>query len=291
MSLDALATLRFGTKTGVNDFFYFSNALFEIKSNQDKFILIPKKSNLPTDLEIEKEYLNPVVESPRECSTISVDPHAVKHKILICNRTAREIEGTSLGKYIAWGSRQKTRTGESWKNWYSIKNPENPPIFYPMINNTRLIFCRNSSIYTDANLVEIYPNDQSESNLESLLCSLNSTYNMINLELLGISNLGEGAIKLNPTYIKNSIILASSKRLKLPPKFVKRRALSIFEEVGIDQSKSIREQQPNPLPDRAELDKLIFDELGLTQDERKEVYWSVCELVKQRIDKARSLRD
>ena len=70
----------------------------------------------------------------------------------------------------------------------------------------------------------------------------------------------------------------------------KREIKSIFEECGIDPSKPIREQEPNPLPDRAELDNIIFDELGLTAAERKEVYWSVCELVKQRLEKARSLK-
>ncbi len=63
---------------------------------------------------------------------------------------------------------------------------------------------------------------------------------------------------------------------------------TIFEECGIDPSKPIRE--PNPLPDRVELDDIVFDELGLTEEERKEVYWSVCELVKQRLEKERSLR-
>jgi hypothetical protein len=298
--LDTLATLRFGTKTGVNDFFYLPNAMYDIKSGQNKFLLIPRKPNLPTDLAIEQEYLNPVVTSPRECLTILVEPISIKSKILICNQSMKELDGTSLLKYISWSSSQKTKSGDSWKNapsvrgrknWYTIKNPEKPPIFYPMINNTRLIFCRNSSLYTDANLVGIYPYDQSESNLEGLLCSLNGTYNMINLELLGISNLGEGAIKLNPTYIKNSFILKPSKKLRFPLKFVNRKILSIFEEVGINQYMPIREQEPAPLPDRAELDNIIFDELGLTQDERKEVYWSVCELVKQRIDKARSLKN
>jgi hypothetical protein len=64
----------------------------------------------------------------------------------------------------------------------------------------------------------------------------------------------------------------------------------IFEECGIDPNKPIREQEPKPLPDRAKLDKIIFDELGLTEEERKEVYWSVCELVKQRLEKAKSLK-
>jgi hypothetical protein len=43
------------------------------------------------------------------------------------------------------------------------------------------------------------------------------------------------------------------------------------------------------LPDRAELDKVIFDALSLTNDERKEVYRAVCRLVWNRISKARSV--
>ena len=43
------------------------------------------------------------------------------------------------------------------------------------------------------------------------------------------------------------------------------------------------------LPDRKALDDIIFDILGLTEDERREVYWAVCELVKSRLQKARSV--
>jgi hypothetical protein len=71
--------------------------------------------------------------------------------------------------------------------------------------------------------------------------------------------------------------------------FLTREIKSIFEELGFDKNKPIREQQPNPLPDRKELDDIIFDELGLTEEERKEVYWSVAELVKQRLDKSKSV--
>jgi len=42
-------------------------------------------------------------------------------------------------------------------------------------------------------------------------------------------------------------------------------------------------------PIRAELDKIVFDVLGLTDDERKEVYCAVCQLVWNRISKARSV--
>ena len=49
------------------------------------------------------------------------------------------------------------------------------------------------------------------------------------------------------------------------------------------------EQKPNPLPDRKALDDIVFDILSLTEDERQEVYWAVCELVANRLNKARSV--
>ncbi len=64
---------------------------------------------------------------------------------------------------------------------------------------------------------------------------------------------------------------------------------SIFIELGFDPSKPIRLQEPNPLPDRKALDDIVFDALGLTEEERKEVYWAVAELVKNRLEKARSV--
>jgi len=39
------------------------------------------------------------------------------------------------------------------------------------------------------------------------------------------------------------------------------------------------------------LTTLVLDILSLSQDEQNEVYWSVCELVKKRLDKARSVCD
>jgi len=64
---------------------------------------------------------------------------------------------------------------------------------------------------------------------------------------------------------------------------------STFAELGFDPTKPIREQEPEPLPDRKALDDVVFDAIGLTDDERKEVYWAVAELVKNRLDKARSV--
>lgn len=55
---------------------------------------------------------------------------------------------------------------------------------------------------------------------------------------------------------------------------------SIFTELGFNPIKPIREQETNPLPDRKALDDIVFDALGLTEEEQKKVYWAVAELVK-----------
>lgn len=64
---------------------------------------------------------------------------------------------------------------------------------------------------------------------------------------------------------------------------------SIFTECVFDKEKPIRDQEPNPLPDHKALDDVVFDALGLTEEERKEVYWAVCELVQNRLNKAKSV--
>lgn len=43
------------------------------------------------------------------------------------------------------------------------------------------------------------------------------------------------------------------------------------------------------MPDRRKLDRIIFEALGLTEDDQLEVYRAVVELVKNRLVKARSV--
>jgi len=43
------------------------------------------------------------------------------------------------------------------------------------------------------------------------------------------------------------------------------------------------------LPDRKQLDDVVFDALDLSEEERKEVYRAVCQLVWNRISKAKSV--
>jgi hypothetical protein len=66
----------------------------------------------------------------------------------------------------------------------------------------------------------------------------------------------------------------------------KRRVESVSVEMGMHKEQSI----PHPISDRAILDNLIFDIIGLSPSEREAVYWAAYELVSRRLVKANSLK-
>ncbi|MFH1825555.1 MAG: hypothetical protein ABH873_10110 [Candidatus Firestonebacteria bacterium] len=132
---------------------------------------------------------------------------------------------------------------------------------------------------------------------KEVVLSLNSTCSLFLIELIGRRNLGGGLLTIyGPELMNISLVNPQTISFKQINKFdliyknlAYREIKPIFEECGIDPEKNIRDQIPKPKPDRKELDDIIFDIIGLTKDERNEVYWSVCELVQSRLSKAGSV--
>jgi hypothetical protein len=297
--LGDVAEVRRGFTTGANEFFYLPSKYFNLKENGNYYRLIPKEEGLPADIRIEKEFLKPVIKSPRECKSIIIDPKDLKYKVFMCHKSKEELKGSDTLRYIEWGEKQKTKSGVLWckvpsvhgrEKWYELREAKISQALCMMSYNDRHIFWRNYQFLVDARFYDIY----SKTNPDKLIASLNSAVSFLSVELNGRANLGEGALdfkvyEAERISIINPDILDINKAKKIIERLSRREIKSIFTELGLDSSKPIRSQEPNPLPDRAELDNIIFDELDLTKEERKEVYWSVCELVKNRLDKARSI--
>jgi len=109
---------------------------------------------------------------------------------------------------------------------------------------------------------------------------------------------------INPQLVEhNSLVAALSAWSNLSHYPIR----SIFEELGFALCRERRcphsehpyehvrpkaltlEQVRQASPDRFELDRVVFDVLGLTDEERLEVYRAVAQLVKERLVKARSM--
>ncbi|MBC8484903.1 MAG: hypothetical protein H8D45_02560 [Bacteroidetes bacterium] len=94
--------------------------------------------------------------------------------------------------------------------------------------------------------------------------------------------MGECALKTEGIDIKKLIILKPDIPFKktneiesVRMKFSKRKNLPVLEEVK--------------QPDRKAFDDIVFDTIGLTERERKEIYLKVGELVQKRLKKAKSV--
>lgn len=275
VKLSDVAEVRFGIKTGANQFFYLD------EEEQRKW-------------KIEQDYLKPVLKSPRECKSVVINPEELKIKIFMCQKSKSELKGTFALKYIEWGESQgfHNRPSVSGRRYWWASPEESGNTFWGKELRERLaVFISINEIYADCRLYVATTSHSAQISLNSIISLL--------IDEIGARQLGGGGgprsvmvyevqsqLILNPCLIDkhpNSVIQ------NILLKFRKRELNSIFEECGFDPLRPIREQEPKPLPDRAELDSIIFEELGLNEEERKEVYWSICELVHQRLEKARSL--
>lgn len=131
---------------------------------------------------------------------------------------------------------------------------------------------------------------------KNVLMLLNSTLSLFLLEIIGRKTFAVGVMYVYGPEFNNMLLLNPQviKKVSLNSiytKIVSRKIYTIFKECGIDPKSEvpIEDQEPKPLPDRKELDDIVFDALGLSTDERREVYRAVCRLVSNRISKAKSV--
>ncbi|MFW0862063.1 MAG: Eco57I restriction-modification methylase domain-containing protein [Candidatus Komeilibacteria bacterium] len=288
VKLGGMADIKFGIKTGANDFFYLTEE--EAKK-----------------LNIEDEFLIPVVKSPRECKSILIRPNDLKYRLFVCNKNKDELCGSNALKYIEWGEKEKITikqgankgkviigfqnipTIKGRKRWWDLGEHIPSNFLWTMTYRERFFVVANTGFLADARMYDMYCD-----NYVGALC--NSTITLLQLELMarGYGG-GGGPVDVKVYEVKNLLLPDLKDRQKelndTLTLFKNRDIKSIFDECGIDPKLdiSIEKQNPKPLSDRAKLDSIIFDSLNLSSEERKEVYRVVCRLVWNRINKASSL--
>ena len=277
--LGDIAEVRFGIKTGANEFFYL---------DKDKI----------AEWGIEEEFLKPVIFSLKELKCIADPLVNLTLKMISCHKDKKELKNSKVLAYIEWGEKEKfsIRPSVHGRNpWYSLgKHWKAVPLVFPAkVGERFLVLLNTQQVFEDKKLYGIIP--KSNDSVLELAAILNSTLTRFFVDLTCRQLTGAQAIAdidvmvaenlqiVNPSFIDSKILLERFWML------AKDTIGSILLDCGFDKDKSIRSQHPNPLPDRKALDDIVFDALSLTQDERNEVYWAVCELVQNRLSKARSV--
>jgi len=290
--LKEVAFVRFGIKTGANEFFYLTE-------EQIKRWKIEKEFWMHKD-ENGKWVPNYLIKSPRECKSILVQPSDLKYRVLMIHKDKKQLKGKNILQYILNGERKefhKRPTCESRKRWYDLGEIEPFGFLHPMIHFERQIIATNlHHVYVDHNLFEIKPINKNW--LEVMSSFFNSSVSILFKELGGRVNLGEGALKTEGIDIEKLFSInpekTSKKNFESLNNWMKDNQnfsfQSVFDELGSGKSSEVSLSKVKS--DRRELDKIVMgDILGLTDEEQLEVYRAVVDLVSSRIAKAKSLEN
>ncbi|MFA5803185.1 MAG: N-6 DNA methylase [Melioribacteraceae bacterium] len=277
--LKDIAEVRRGYTTGINEFFY----LEIIESEEKAEGCVNCKNARGWEGLIEEKHLRPVIKSPKESESITIDPAKLKYKIFLCNESKAELRkngNTHALKYIEWGEKQRTKENIPWTEvpsvqgrtyWWGIEIKEFSNLLWPKAFNDRFPIIENNDFFVADRLYEITLFNKK--NLNKVKYILNSTLQYLFIEINGRINLGEGALD-NMTYeaelcetVNPSLFDATG----LDKKILNRKILPTFNEVK--------------QKDRKELDTKILEALGLDAEiYLPKIYDGLCELVKERLE-------
>ena len=285
--LKDVADVRRGFTTGANKFFYLTEEEIQAKRIEKEFWMHEDEKGdwVP----------NYVIKSPRECKTIIVNPSDFKYRVLMIHKDKKYLKGKNILKYIRQGERKgfhKRPTCASRKRWYDLGVWEKPDLIWPDAYNNRYGIYDTQRNWADKRFFYIY---LKKTHYTLLHAYLNSSIIPLIIEIDGITNLGEGAVYTNVYQLERlPIPLNISEELEqhlssILRQLSKRKVLSIFHEFGVSIPEEVSLDKIRS--DRRALDKIIMgDILGLTDEDQLEVYKAVVDLVKSRIDKAKSVK-
>jgi len=275
--LKQIAEVRRGFTTGANEFFYLTEEKIKRWGIEQEFWMhLEKGSWVP----------NYVIKSPRECKSIIVKPQDLKYRVLMIHKDKKDLRGTKVLRYIRDGERKGYHlrpTCASRERWYDLGVREPAPINVNyLINDVARGLV--GKFWASDDFQEIHTR-------EDIAPFLNSTVFWLMQNLSGRTSFGGGLLKVQTYEFELLHVLDASKlsaeALKAFQPLCGRPVESLFSELGASSPAEVFLDKVKP--DRRELDKIIMGEiLGLTEEEQLEVYRAVVDLVKSRLEKAKS---
>jgi len=296
--LKEVAEVRRGFTTGANEFFYLTEEEIKRRGIEKEFWMHKHEKG--------KWVPNYILKSFRETPTIGTRGSDLKHRILLVNKNKEKLRNTRVLKYLREGETRRfggkipasTVTCKSrGDNWYALGKNLLANVFYPRRTGDRfLVPYSKQSIFSGDNLFPIRVK-----NREYTVCLgayLNSTVVHLFNELSGrqltgalnVVDMDVWMAKQIPTIDPNKISPSQHQRLEKEFTALASRPIEhILKELGAELPPQVTLAKVRS--DRRQLDEIIMGKiLGLTKEEQLEVYRAVVDLVKSRIEKAKSVQ-
>ncbi len=324
--LGDIAEIKFGIKTGANDFFYLRPL-----GPGSRAGLLRVRNGAGWEGELEEEFLKPVIKSPRECRTIKISPAELKYRIFMCHKSKEELRGTKALEYIEWGEhqeimdRQGQQAGQIVIGYQNIPTPKkrskwwslglvDSRIAYPSTHNPTWKIVINEDRFA---LDKVFYGIDSDDYLFIAIMLLSSV-SLFFAEFYGYSLMGGGGSFITVEDLSNKLMIMKKEIFSFTEinylqnlllDIGKREIKRIFEELGYSyctQPNCKDHEHPlemiNPdefndptrlnsiFNDRRQLDEFIFHKLGLTLQEELEFYKAITIMVRARVLKPLSMK-
>jgi methylase of polypeptide subunit release factors len=240
---------------------------------------------------------NYVIKSPRECKSIIVNPKDLKYRVLLIHKDKEELRGTNVLKYIEWGEEQRFHerpTCASKQRWYELYKVEADILSKRFIDKNFSFTLNPAKVAVGDTFFCIHL--KYASFIDVIAGILNSTLYSLMVEIYGRTVMGQGVLLLYgpeigpmPIFDPSKLTQEQSDKIRKCLKTLSnRKPTTIFKEINAENSSEISINKVNY--DRRELDKILMEEiLGLTEKEQLEVYRAVIDLVRARIEKAKTV--
>jgi len=290
--LSDFAEVKFGIKTGANEFFYVKDVtnLFEADrlANPSKFKGVPfnngeelRKAGLVyveneagERFLIERVNLVPILRSPKQ-----IRSYLVPEPKTLCVRIVEDSLPFTR-KYLEWGEQQgfhKRPTCKSRLKWYQLPELEEAKIFPPMFwMDTIYIPVSQEPYICDHTLYALYPKQQKLE--KTLICYLNSTLFYLTVELC-CRRLGGGVAEM---------MVADYEEMPVPD--LARMNIN-FDVERFFERKPLKYREEVKQEDRKELDRALLLALGFPEGEVgrlvEELHRAFVEVVEDRLIKAK----
>jgi type I restriction-modification system DNA methylase subunit len=282
--LNSLGKVERGYTTGINDFFYLE------KIEAEDGDLVECKNERGWQGFIEKEFLIPVLMSPREIIEPTIKPSDISIVMFACSLSKDELRKQNKNhalNYIEWGEKQVTREKQKTKGniawpkvptvankklWYSIDRMALTNFIWSKSFNDRFILAKCKTPLAANN--RLYMINLDEEIVEKCALIWNSTLQYLLIEVFGRVSLGEGLIDNGIDETKYCLVIDPQRFDNIGKKYnrlLERKIKPVFDEIS--------------QKDRIALDTFVLSSLGLDPDQYiSRLYEGLCEMVRERIE-------
>ena len=277
--LSSIATIKFGIKTGANDFFHF-----KLVDNTSGKNVLRVKNDAGFNGEVEKEFLSPLIKSPSDIQGFIISKKEdLSYWLLNCHLSPSDLRGMKVEKLIKFGEssllniKQGKKSGLKITGFHNLTslNKRNPWYSVPSNEGPNLLWCKSyhdrpGCIINQVKCVHdqrFYSIIVKDKFLPLIFIFLNSSLVWALMELYGNTNMGYGVLDTNVYWLKN---------LRIPIDGLRDKSalMNLFNELK-DLQERFSMKEFSKL--RLSIDEFFLPFFNLTRDELKMILYPLIQ--------------